>query len=126
MFCLQNIWGFFHSNCYVYKTGSWEIGPAMAYAKNHLAITKSPFTNKPQSLFVTGGSNSGGGLSSAEILTDNGWEVFTPSLPVTIFVHCMLLLNSTAAMVVGGTQNGVVSANTYLISNDKKVNFLTN
>jgi hypothetical protein len=93
----------------------------MVYAKNHFAMTKSPFTNKPQSLFVTGGSNSGGGLSTAEILTDNGWEVFSPSLPVTVYLHCMVLLNSTTAMMVGGIQNGAVSAKTYLISDDKKV-----
>jgi hypothetical protein len=98
----------------------------MVYAKNQLAMTKSPFTNKPQYLFVTGGSNSGGALSTAEILTDNGWELFSPSLPVTVYLHCMVLLNSTAAMVVGGIQNGGVSANTYLITDDKKVHFLTN
>jgi hypothetical protein len=96
----------------------------MINAMNHFAMTKSPFTNKPQSLFVTGGSISGysnGVLSSAEILTNNGWEVFSPSLPVTVYLHCMVLLNSTTAMVVGGIQNGAVSAKTYLIGDNKKI-----
>lgn len=93
----------------------------MAQAKNHHAMTKSPFTNKPQSMLVTGGKNFGGALSTVEILTDNGWEVFTPSLPVTVWLHCMVLLNSTTIIVVGGNQNGETSAKTYLISDDKKV-----
>ncbi len=95
----------------------------MVYAKFIFAMTKSPFTNKPQSLFVTGGNSHGKSISTAEILTENGWEEFSPSLPVTISQHCMVLLNSTTAMVVGGQQNTIVSADTYLISDDKKVKF---
>jgi hypothetical protein len=93
----------------------------MVYAKKDFAMTKSPFTNKPQSLFVTGGNGLVGVMSTAEVLTANGWEKFSPSLPVTINMHCMVLLNSTTAMVVGGSQNNFISANTYLISDDKKV-----
>jgi hypothetical protein len=94
----------------------------MVNGKFQFAMTKSPFTNKPQSLFVTGGNGLGGGMSTAEILTENSWEEFKPSLPVSIFLHCMVLLNSTTAMVVGGNQNTFVLANTFLIS-DKKVEF---
>ncbi len=112
-----------NSNCYVYKRGSWNTGPAMVHAKYGFAMSKSPFTNKPQSLFATGGNGLTGVMSTAEILTENGWEEFSPSLPVTITQHCMLLINSTTAMVVGGNQNSSVSANTYLISNDKKVKY---
>jgi hypothetical protein len=97
------------------------MGPTMMYAKHQTAMTKSPFTNKPQSLFVTGGWGPSGAMPYAEILTKNGWEVFTPSFPVSVHLHCMVLMNSTTAMVVGGVQNTVVSANTYMISDDKKV-----
>ncbi len=107
----------------MYKSGSWNTGPEMINAKNNFAMTKSPFTYKPQSLFVTGGWGSAGAISTAEILTENGWEEFSPSLPVTIYLHCMALLNSTTAMVVGGQQDKLISANTYLISDDKKVEF---
>jgi hypothetical protein len=95
----------------------------MVYAKFQFAMTKSPFTNKPQSLFVTGGWGSSGAISSAEILTENGWEEFFPSFPANIKSHCMVLLNSTTVIVVGGVQNTFVSADTYLISDDKKVKF---
>ncbi len=45
----------------------------MVYARKDFAMTKSPFTNKPQSLFVTGGNGLVGVMSTAEILTANGW-----------------------------------------------------
>jgi hypothetical protein len=93
----------------------------MVYAKFQFAMTKSPFTNKPQSLFVTGGFGSGRSISTAEILTENGWEEFFPSFPAYLQNHCMVLLNSTTAMVVGGQQNTLITADTYLISDDKKV-----
>jgi hypothetical protein len=94
----------------------------MIYAKYHFGMAKSPFTfSEPQTLFVTGGIGPRGHTSTAEILTENGWEEFSPSLPVTICLHYMVLLNSTTAMVVGGLQNTVASADTYLISDDKKV-----
>jgi hypothetical protein len=111
----------FQSNCYVYKTGSWRTGPAMVQAINHFAMTKSPFTNKPQSLFVTGGADNSWSYANAEILTDSGWEVFSPSFPVPVYEHCMVLVNSTTVMVAGGIQNGLTSADTYLISDNKKV-----
>ena len=109
------------SKCYFYKTGSWITGPGMVYAKHLAAMTQSPFTNKPQSLFVTGGIGPSGDLSITEILTDNGREVFSPSLPVAIYRHCMVLMNSTAALVIGGLQNGLNSAQTFLISDSRKV-----
>ena len=109
------------SNCYIFKSGSWITGPGMVYVKHHAAMTQSPFTYKPQSLFVTGGFGPSYGLSIGEILTDSGWEVFSPSLPVTIYQHCMVLINSTAALVIGGIQNGGYSTQTYMISDSRKV-----
>ena len=105
----------------MYESGSWINGPAMVYAKHFAAMTQSPFTDKPQYLFVTGGAGSSSDLSIAEILTDNGWELFSPSLPVAIYRHCMVLANSTSALVIGGQQNGISSAQTYLISDSRKV-----
>ena len=93
----------------------------MVSAKYQAAISKSPFSNKPQSLFVTGGYGPTAAIPFAEILTDNGWEEFTPSFPVDVHLHCMVLRNSTTAMVVGGVHNAVISKNTYMISDDKKV-----
>jgi hypothetical protein len=56
-------------------------------------------------------------LSTVEILTKNGWEEVKPSLPVTSYHSCMVLLNSTTAFLIGGTQQGVgYSSNSYLLN----------
>ncbi len=61
---------------------------------------------KDGKLLVTGGSDSSGyHLNSAEMLTEEGWESNIPSLPVTIYGHCMVTVNSTTVMVIGGLQN---------------------
>ncbi len=52
-------------------------------------------------LLVTGGLM----LNSAEMLTEKGWESKIPSLPVIIENHCMITVNSTTVMVIGGVQN---------------------
>jgi hypothetical protein len=58
-------------------------------------------------LLVTGGlDGSFSSLNSAEMLTEEGWESNIPSLPVTIYAHCMVTVNSTTVMVIGGRQNG--------------------
>ncbi len=84
------------------------------------AITPSPFSTKHQDFLVIGG---GGALSATEVLTESGWQVISPSFPVTVYFHCMVLLNLTAAMVIGGIQNGVASAQTFIISNNNRVSF---
>ncbi len=63
-------------------------------------------------LFVTGGWNNGR-LNSAEILTEQGWESNIPSLPVTIADHCMVKVNSTTVIVIGGHQNDQISGKTF-------------
>jgi hypothetical protein len=57
-------------------------------------------------LLVTGGADGSGSiLNSAEMLTEEGWESNIPSLPVTIYAHCMVTVNSTTVMAIGGYQN---------------------
>ncbi len=56
-------------------------------------------------LLVTGGyDGSGSSLNSAEMLTEEGWESNIPSLPVTIAYHCMVTVNATTVMAIGGYQ----------------------
>ncbi len=65
-------------------------------------------------LLVTGGyDDSGSHLNSAEMLTEEGWESNIPSLPVTIYAHCMVTVNSTTVMAIGGVQNGQISGKTF-------------
>ncbi len=89
------------------------------------AITPSPFSN--QEFFKTGGlallSGVLGAVSATEVLTKSEWQVTGPFLPVNVYCHCMVLLNLTAAMVIGGIQNGVASAQSFIISNNNRVSF---
>ncbi len=65
-------------------------------------------------LIVTGGQNSSlDNLNSAEILTEEGWESTMPALPVTIVDHCMVTVNSTTIIVIGGWQNDKYSGKTF-------------
>jgi hypothetical protein len=47
------------------------------------------------------------------MLTEEGWERNIPSLPVTIYAHCMVTVNSTTVMAIGGEQNGLISGKTF-------------
>ncbi len=65
-------------------------------------------------LLVTGGWDvSGSDLNSTEMLTEEGWESNIPSLPVTIYAHCMVTVNSTTVMVIGGRQKNDYSGKTF-------------
>jgi hypothetical protein len=69
---------------------------------------------KDGKLLVTGGHDaSGSKLNSAEMLTKEGWESNIPSLPVTITRHCLVTVNSTTVLVIGGYQNGQYSGKTF-------------
>jgi N-acetylneuraminic acid mutarotase len=47
------------------------------------------------------------------MLTEEGWESNIPSLPVTVAAHCMVTVNSTTVMAIGGYQNGQYSGKTF-------------
>jgi hypothetical protein len=68
-------------------------------------------------ILVTGGAITRGAngtyLNSAEMLTGEGWERKIPDLPVTIGRHCMVTVNLTTVMVIGGYQNDEYSGKTF-------------
>jgi hypothetical protein len=65
-------------------------------------------------LLVTGGYDGSFSLANrAEMLTEEGWESNIPSHPVNIRNHCMVTVNSTTVMVIGGFQNGQYSGKTF-------------
>jgi hypothetical protein len=76
---------------------------------------------KDGKLLVTGGyDNFGFDLNSAEMLTEEVWESNIPSLPVYISRHCMVTVNSTTVMVIGGYQNGYYSGKHFTSPLEKK------
>ena len=73
-------------------------------------------------MLVTGGGSSGIGLegisNTAESLTSSGWGSSLPELPVKIYFHCMVTLNATSIMVIGGALGYGDPASTFIFNND--------
>jgi hypothetical protein len=60
--------------------------------------------------FVTGGANLfGNSVNSVEILTEEGWEKNLPSLSLRVLSHCIVTVNSTTVMAIGGLQNAFLA-----------------
>jgi hypothetical protein len=96
--------------CYSLENNEWVSSASMNSERSIAAAAqlqdgKFLVTGGDDAFFIT--------LSSAEMLTEEGWENNIPPLPVTIHVHCMVTVNSTTVMVIGGRQNGKSSGKTY-------------
>jgi hypothetical protein len=95
--------GTMSNKCYSLENNEWVSSASM----NSVRVYAAAAQLQDGKLLVTGGGDaSGSSLNSAEMLTEEGWESNIPSLPVTIFGHCMVTVNSTTLMVIGGVQNG--------------------
>jgi hypothetical protein len=91
------------NKCYSLENNEWVSSASM----NSVRVAAAAAQLQDSKLLVTGGYDaSGSKLNSAEMLTEEGWESNIPSLPVTIWGHCMVTLNSTTVMAIGGYQNG--------------------
>jgi hypothetical protein len=60
----------------------------------------SPFKDASHKFYVLGGPQP----LTAEAFDGNTWTVVAPPLPFTIYVSCMVYLNSTAVMLISGVQ----------------------
>jgi hypothetical protein len=91
----------------------WVSSASMNSVRGHAAAAQL----HDGKLLVTGGYNgSFSYLNSAELLTEEGWESNIPSLQITIAGHCMVTVNSTTVMVIGGVQNGQYSGETFFFT----------
>jgi hypothetical protein len=80
------------------------------------AITASPYPGS--SLFIAGGTVDGFPTAATQMLSPSGWQYASPSFPVRerAFRHCMVQVNSTTVMVIGGFSSSQYSASTYLLN----------
>jgi hypothetical protein len=98
------------NKCYSLENNEWVSSASM----NSVRVYASAAQLQDGKLLVTGGEDgSASSLNSAEMLTEEGWEINIPSLPVTIAAHCMVTVNSTTVMAIGGYQNGQYSGKTF-------------
>jgi N-acetylneuraminic acid mutarotase len=98
----------FSKRCYSLKNNQWVSSVSMISDRVDAAVAQL----QDGKLLVTGGYD-GSDLNNPEMLAEEGWERNIPSLPVTIAHHCMVTVNSTTVMVIGGSQNGQTSGKTF-------------
>jgi len=105
------------TECNTFEHGEWRPFGSMTETRYDFAIMKSPFGNHTK-LFLTGGKNIKH-LATTEILKEGGFEKAPVKLPVDIAYHCMILLNRTSIIVIGGIQNSSYSGKTHILSSEK-------
>ena len=102
------------TNCYSFSVGMWKYNSSMNYNRGAFAMTKSPLENN--SLLVTGGGLFTNG-NVDEIMVEGRWQISPVSLPLPIIEHCMLLINSSTAIVLGGYFQGNLNS-TYILNSE--------
>jgi hypothetical protein len=106
----------YSNKCYSLENNEWVSSASM----NSVRVEAAAAQLKDGKLLVTGGSDGSAYLNSAEMLTEEGWESNIPSLPVTIYAHCMVTVNSTTVMAIGGWGNGQYSGKTFYFTFGEK------
>ena len=108
--------------CHSYEGRSWQATAVLKQAKFYLSFSPSPLSPNPHSLLIVGGRDSVGDISDLEqASTSYNWDQSLPRLPVTQAVGCMVKVNSTTVMVIGGYQNKACSDKTFYFSKNNKV-----
>jgi hypothetical protein len=105
------------NKCYSLENNEWVSSASM----NSVRVYAAAAQLQDGKLLVTGGyDGSGSDLKSAEILTEEGWESNIPSLPVIMTRHCMVTVNATTVIVIGGRQNNQYSGKTFFFTFGEK------
>jgi len=108
--------GELYDTCYTYEDSQWTQTSSMTSKRESAASSPSPFSNL-DNLFVVGGEAGGFVLNSGEIYTNNSWHVLFPAAPITAVNHCMVLVNSTAVLLISGYLNETIgSPETYFFN----------
>jgi hypothetical protein len=64
---------------------------------------------------LAGGQNFVSHLSSVFVMENNSWQNFAADLPLALQGHCMVRINSTSVMIVGGVDMSSLRSETYFI-----------
>jgi hypothetical protein len=117
----------FSRECFSWEGNGWIYSSSLNTDRYHAAILPSPYQTENQKLLVTGGINNFT-IRDVEVLTRQGWKTLPQRLPVEIYFHCSVLVNSTTIMVIGGWQNGsfpspfeIASSNTFLFNTENEI-----
>jgi hypothetical protein len=104
-----SIFSIYSKSCYALENNEWVSFGSM----NLVRVNGAAAQLQDGNILVTGGYDESA-LNSAEVLTELGWNSsIIPSLPVTIAEHCLVTVNSTTVLAIGGSQDGKYSGKTY-------------
>jgi len=100
------------NKCYLYDISYWNSNPGwietfpMSVPRMHfVGMSGSPYQNLSHKYFVIGNG-------SAEVLTDNGWEIIGPTPPSPFYTGCLMIINETSVLVFEGQNPGVRDTST--------------
>jgi hypothetical protein len=108
MICGGSGRGFSHTcECHSFKDGAWQSIHSLNECRRALAsaVFSNPNTNEDDDIiFITGGYNGSKVLSTVESFDGNVWnQTMFADLPTTIDLHCMVKINNTMLLQIGGT-----------------------
>jgi hypothetical protein len=120
----------FSSLCYTFDNNnnntSWQPSFDLLNDVAYGSFSPSPFDNSSQYLVMSGGRSKSLNYSNlVDVLTDKGWERLQHNLPTELAFHCMILLNSTSLITVGGESWGQLSLSGTFILNSKSQSWVT-
>ena len=111
--------------CYSYSLSAWTAASALLLPTAFSAMTSSPYADSI--LFVTGGEKTGFVAANSEVLwTNTTWKNSLPALP-KLARHCMVKINSTTVMVIGGTSdnNNYLKLTYFLNTNSNPIQWVS-
>ena len=103
-----------YSECYSYEDKEWKKADPMAKYRSLPAF--DPNSDGTGNIFVTGGCLFNMATNTSEVLTRSGWQSLIPAMPIALCAPCMVAINSTTFMVIGGRLMDAVSTKTYFIN----------
>jgi hypothetical protein len=110
--------------CSLLDKGFWKNITETNEYRLSAGCSQSPYRSEGHSLFVTGGFDyySEQETNSSESFNGEFWEEVLPNLSVSLHGQCVLLLNSTTVMVIGGAvqRGSEYSKATYLYNTEHK------
>ena len=96
-----------NSECYTYND-KWQQIQSMKYPSAFGAEVSSHYASKKHHFIITGGRNGTDSNSQNYVRGmsyDGQWEDITPALPNNLNRHCLVSINSSSLMAIGGRQN---------------------
>ena len=100
-----------NNECFSFKNGCWQAAASMAEDRTYAAAAPSPFPQNPFSLVIIGGNTNTSIYFMDEVWTENIPDLDLPE----IHLHCVVKINSTAVMVIGGYHSNIRAKRTFLL-----------